>query len=486
MRDAAAVRRWFASLALLDRLDAGDRDLLAEHAEWVHVACGERIHAGGEPGAALWFLVEGEVLLGRRTGAPDGVARRAVTTPGYPVGWDGIGWPRRHRWDAVAAAPTRLLRVPRAVVDERAERDAAFAARFFGLVLWLAGAQLRSQHTRLVTARYDDETDAVAALVASRADELRVSSALHRVPAYLRSRPTVADAFRALEAVRDGDDVLESQLAREALDLLAGVRRELRVYRGLQRVYESTVAAPPDLGAAELRARSCRALVDLFAHTEHRIVGLDRLPPAPGGIVLCNHLRGHPSTRLPNGFSLILDTHFVSSMILYRTYGRAPVRVVRDSRWHEAGHARYYARLGYVMVPAQDSGPPCPEERSERYARFLAESSAVLRSGTDLVICPEGRTGPTEGSPGPLRLGAFALAARLDPEPLIVPVALARFDERLGRAVLGAVVAEPFRLSDAVADPTDRAAVAAFVADDLTPRYRAWVREAAALGDPAG
>ena len=198
-----------------------------------------------------------------------------------------------------------------------------------------------------------------------------MTSTLHRIPAYLRSRPTVADAFRALEAIRDGEDALEAELAREALDLLAGVRRELRVYLGLQRVYEAVAAAPPDLEAAELRARSCRALIDLFAHTDYRIAGLDRLPTATGNIVLSNHLDSHPTNRLPNGFSLILDTHFVSSMILYRTYGKAPVRVVRDSHWHEAGHARYYARLGYVMVPSAEADPLPADERSARYARFL-------------------------------------------------------------------------------------------------------------------
>ena len=64
---------------------------------------------------------------------------------------------------------------------------------------------------------------------------------------------------------------------------------------------------------------------------------------------------------------------------------------------------------------------------------------------------------------------------------MIVPVALAHFEERLSQAVLGSVIAEPFRLSDVVADPTDRDAVGAFVADELTPRYRGWVQEAAAL-----
>ena len=140
MRDTAAVRRWFAGLALLDQLHAEDRDLLADYAEWVRVGRGDRVHGEDEPGTALWFLVEGEIILGgQKGGAADGVVRRAVTTPGYPVGWDGMVWPGRHRWDAVAGSPTRLLRVPRGVIDDRGARDAAFAARFFRFLLWLAG-----------------------------------------------------------------------------------------------------------------------------------------------------------------------------------------------------------------------------------------------------------------------------------------------------------------------------------------------------------
>jgi CRP-like cAMP-binding protein len=483
MRDAAAVRRWLGGLALLEQLDAADLDLFARHATWVSLRAGERLHADGQDGSALWLLVEGEIVVGPPCGAVDGVVRRGITTPGYPVGWDGLVWPQRHRWDAVAtaAAGTRLLRVPRDVIDRRCRADEAFAARLHRLVLWLAGEQLRRQHTRLVTRRYDDETEAVAALIASRADELRVTSPLHRIPAYLRSRPTLGDAFRALEAVRDGHDPVEAEIAREALDVLEGVRRELRIYLGLQRVYEAVASAPEGSDPAQLRVRSCEALIDLFTSTEHRIAGLDRLPPAPGNVVLCNHLHSHPDNRLPNGFSLVLDTHFVSSMIVYRTYGRAPVRVVRDSHWHEAGHARYYARLGYVMVPSSEVDPLPATQRAARYQKFVAEAGAVLRSGHDLVVCPEGRTGPTAGSPQRLRTGVFRLAAGLDPEPLVVPVALANFDRRLSRAVLGAVVAPPFRMSDVVDDPTDGDQVARFVDDDLTPRYRSWVQEAAEL-----
>ncbi len=489
MRDAAAIRRWFGGLALLEDLEDEDLDVLAEHASWVELAAGDRVHAAGDEGTAVWFLVDGDVVLGNVPPgsatdgeAIDGVVRRLVATPGYPVGWDGLMRPHHHRWDAVAATPMQMLRVARTVVDERSRADEGFAARFGRLVLWLAGEQVRRQHTRMITGRYDDEVGAVAGLIADRAGDLRVTSALHRIPAYLRSRPTVADAFRALEVVRDGDSAVEAEIAREALDMLAGVRRELQVYLGLQRVYEAVASAPDGSDPVHVRGLSCRALIDLFDQTDHRIVGVDRLPARPGSIVLCNHLRSHPDNRLPNGFSLILDTHFVSSMILYRSYGCAPVRVVRDSHWHEAAHDRYYARLGYVMVPSLEEAPPPPAVRLARRERFATEAAAVLKGGVDLVICPEGRTGPTAGSPRQLRIGAFMLAGALDPEPPIVPVAVANFDQRLSRAVLGAVVAEPFRMSEVVDDPSNRDQVTAFVNDDLTPRYRRWVEEAAALG----
>lgn len=483
MRDTVAVRRWLGRLALLENLEHRDLDLLAEHMTWVELRAGDRLHAAGDRGAAVWFLVEGEIVAGPDADRPpDGIARRVITTPGYPIGWDGVVWPYRHRWAATATSPARVLRVPRAMLDARVQSDNGFAARMSTVILWLAGEQVRRQHTRLVTRRYDDEIEAVEALIADRADELRVTSALHRIPAYLRSRPTVADAFRALEAIRDGDSAVESQVARQALELLQGVRRELRVYLGMQRVYDAVVSAPDTADPAAVRGMSCRALVDLFDQTDHRIVGLDRLPPRPGSIVLCNHLRSHPDNRLPNGFMLILDTHFVSSMILYRTYGRPPTRVVRDSHWDESVHERYYTRLGYITVPALDVDRPPPEVREQRRRRFRAEAGAVLRAGVDLVICPEGRTGPTQGSPRTMRLGAFLLAGVVDPEPPIVPVAVANFDQRLSRAALGAVVAEPFRMSEVVDDPRDLGQVTAFVNDDLTPRYREWVKEAAALG----
>ena len=92
-------------------------------------AAGERLHADGQDGAALWFLVDGEIVLGPPCGAVDGVVRRVISTPGYPVGWDGVVWPGRHRWDAVAAIP-RPAPAGSACGDRRPlPLDEAFAAR---------------------------------------------------------------------------------------------------------------------------------------------------------------------------------------------------------------------------------------------------------------------------------------------------------------------------------------------------------------------
>jgi hypothetical protein len=72
----------------------------------------------------------------------------------------------------------------------------------------------------------------------------------------------------------------------------------------------------------------------------------------------------------------------------------------------------------------------------------------------------------------------------VDPEPLIVPIAVANFDKKLTRTTTGAVVHEPFRLSEHVAEPADDAALSAFINRELHPRFRRWVREAAEMDDP--
>jgi hypothetical protein len=46
-------------------------------------------------------------------------------------------------------------------------------------------------------------------------------------------------------------------------------------------------------------------------------------------------------------------------------------------------------------------------------------------------------------------------------------------------------VHQPFRLSEFVADPADEPALLEFINQQLGPRFRAWVREAAELAEAA-
>ena len=99
-----------------------------------------------------------------------------------------------------------------------------------------------------------------------------------------------------------------------------------------------------------------------------------------------------------------------------------------------------------------------------------------LSAGRNLLIAPEGRCRSTESSPGTFRPGAFRLAVSVDPEPLIVPVAVANFDKQLTRTTTAAIVFPPFRLSEHIGDPADPQAMRRFI-ERLQSDYRGYVRQ---------
>src|SRR5690606_17455874 len=114
----------------------------------------------------------------------------------------------------------------------------------------------------------------------------------------------------------------------------------------------------------------------------------------------------------------------------------------------------YYKRLGHVSVYTPESDVPT-ESRSERFRAFVETASSHLARGQNLVLAPEGTSYSTEDSPGPFKAGAFRLAGALDPEPWIVPIAMAHFDRRLAHTKLVAIVHAPFRISDRVKNLDD-------------------------------
>jgi 1-acyl-sn-glycerol-3-phosphate acyltransferase len=351
-------------------------------------------------------------------------------------------------------------------------------------IVGVVGDRLRATRLRLVARRYDDVVLAIRDLLEQNGTQLSVTSPLHKLPYYLQHRLTLADAFHTLDLLRLHGDQAERSLAALCADVLERVHQELRLYQQLQAIYQLVAGAPSTMSPEELRRRSMLEFRRLFAGTRHRIVGFERLPERPGHIVIMNHLDNHPDNLLPNNFILTLDTHFVASMILFERYGQAPIRVIRKSRPDEYGHQRFYKRLGYVYaysghVDADDEDPCSSLEARRRF--FLDAAGSCLRMGKNVIVCPEGACAATEESPRAFRPGAFRLAAHIHPEPLLVPIVVANFDKKLTRTTTAAVVHEPFRLSDVVADPADEDALLAFINHQLGPRFRGWVREAAAL-----
>ena len=107
------------------------------------------------------------------------------------------------------------------------------------------------------------------------------------------------------------------------------------------------------------------AFLELFGRVSNRVRGEEHLPESPGNIVIMNHLENHMDTMLPNEFRLTLDSHFVSSMILYRRYGEAPVRVVRKPEMGWFGYQQYFDRLDYLYVYPGDGGRGRPGPGSD-------------------------------------------------------------------------------------------------------------------------
>ncbi|MBP7973182.1 MAG: 1-acyl-sn-glycerol-3-phosphate acyltransferase, partial [Candidatus Nanopelagicales bacterium] len=139
---------------------------------------------------------------------------------------------------------------------------------------------------------------------------------------------------------------------------------------------------------------------------------------------------------------------------------------------------------GYIYVASGSVDPevaPLSTGRTSASEKFLVTASAQLRGGTNIVICPEGNSTDTENSPLPFRSGAFRLAAAADPEPLIVPIAVANFDKKLTSTTLVAVVHEPFRISSHIGTDPSPDALREFVRD-YQQTFHGYVQEARALG----
>ncbi len=459
---------------------------LASKSQLATVDTGERLLEEGQPAERFYVLISGKIELSfRQTGLAAGrsslphppgeehVHLRFINDPGYPFGWSSMVAPFRYRATATALEPSEVVFMERAMLEAYAEHDPAFGLVLMSRVLRVVGRRLRETRVRLISRRYRQEILAIRALLEQNAADLHVTSPLHKIPYYLEHRMTLADAFYVLEVVHVEGDEQERYIADLCLDILDNVRKELALFQYLQTIYELVANAPPTMTPEEVNTQCCLESIRMFTGLPHLIEGEEHLPKEPGHIFIMNHLHNHIDYLLPNDFHYCFDTHFVSSMLLYRSYGTAPIRVVRKSGPGEYGHRKYYDRLGHLYVHTVSD----PVERHQLRKEFFQSAHSYLNAGMNIVICPEGSCTSTEASPLPFKAGAFRMAAGMHPEPLIVPVVVAYFDHKITRTMPVILVKEPFRVSERLDGPVTEEALQAFTLQ-MHRQYQGYVQEA--------
>ncbi|MCU7845603.1 MAG: cyclic nucleotide-binding domain-containing protein [Candidatus Thiodiazotropha sp. (ex Monitilora ramsayi)] len=485
--DLETTFRFLRHATFFEELPDKHLNVLLGIGRMVRVESGTSLFQQGDSAEGFYLLVSGRIELWY-CGSDNRVCffLNSLENPGQAFGWSAIVKPYQYQVSAIAIGPVCAWYFPGESLKTLCTEDPVLGRELMERIIWLIGNRLRVARTQMIAKRYQKETLAVCALLEQNADVLHVTSPLHKIPYLLENRLTLSDAFGTLELIRNhGEDETEKNLAALALDILEKVHVELHFYQGLQRIYESVANAPHEESPQLVRRHCMEKFQSLFRQTAFRIAGEENLPAESGQIFIMNHLENHTDNLLPNDFRLTLDTHFVSSMVIFPKYGEAPTRVVRkpDLDWY--GFQQYFDRLDYLYVypgEVDDEDRDRHLTREERNRRFIDQAGERLRQGENIIICPEGRCFYTEESPGPFKGGAFRLALNVAPEPLIVPIAVANFDKRLTHVCTAAIVFPAFKLSDHLQDRDDRQSLYDFL-DRFNQRYRSFVKQAIDLAE---
>ena len=477
---------FLAHSSLFEGLDSTLLNWIAHQAVIKACAKNDYLFIQGSIADHLYLLIDGRIgFTCRDAGSNRSVFLRAMEGAGDAIGWSTLVDPRRYRITAQALEPAHVVAIPGDILQKLCEQKPQVGVRIMQRILQIIRSRLRFTRVRLVAMRYDTEVKAMRVILDQAAETLPVTSPLHKIPYLLENRLTLSDAFHTLELTRAHGNSTERDLAELSLEILQDVHRELELYQGLQKTYEAVANAPQDITVQEIRRRSMEAFIRVFENLSWRIQGEENLPQQPGNIVIMNHLENHMETMLPNEFRLTLDSHFVSSMILYKHYKAAPVRIIRKPELGWFGYQQYFDRLDYLYVyPGEVDEEDRDQDltRETRNRDFIDRATAQLSAGNNLLIAPEGCCSSTEASPGPFKAGAFRLAAAVKPEPLIVPIAVANFDKRLTRTTTAAIVFPPFRLSEQLTQPKDKEALFEFI-NRLQDRFKNYVQQAIELAN---
>ena len=255
-------------------------------------------------------------------------------------------------------------------------------------------------------------------------------------------------------------------------------KKDREFLSALKKVYEGVTGLPKSTNALEVRQLCNHYIRKAFSHSNFQIKGSEYLPYEKNSIFIYNHLNNHPYYTEDEGFQITLDSHFISSLILEKYYNDSGIRVVRHSLPEEVNHKAYYERLNYIRVYSKNYIPEGleKEEIITVNKSFYAKAIDHLNQGSGMVFSPEGNSYPTHSSPGIFRPGAFKLACMMDPQPLIVPLVLANFDQLSSKSTFKCDIKPPFRLSDWGVTNSDDASFLEAV-NTLNHQYKKWVMD---------
>lgn len=460
---------------------------LTKKAQQYYFFRGEKIMKQGQPSEGMYILANGKVVLKYQSPEHDQqdneIPLRVMSRPGFVIGCPGIGMNINNDVTAIATRDSIVYGFSKEALEAFIDENPDFGIRFAYRLLWLISNQLRASRTHLISIHFERELTAIRNLLEENCTQLSVNSPLHQVPHLLENTITLENAFNNLFEVRKNGNTLEKGLAALCLDMLRNLYKEYKFFKGLKNLYESVVDAPQNLLPKEVRQICTKGFTETFSQVPYVISGVENLPKTPGHIFIFNHLINDDFHTLPNNFQITLDPNFINTMILFPKYGDAGIRILRKTQASEYGHQEFYERLGHASIyaPEADSLNKSPEEIKAKGKTFFKVCGDYLRNGTNLLISPEGTSYKTEDSPGFFFPGVFRLATMVNPEPYIVPVAVANFDKRLNQATFSAVVKEPFKASDYIKDPFSNDKIPEFLRN-YRLQFRQYVQEAIAKG----
>ncbi|XOV93724.1 MAG: cyclic nucleotide-binding domain-containing protein [Bacteroidota bacterium] len=460
--------------------DEGSLKFIAQYIERRQYRTGDYVYEQEKDSDGTYLLASGKVTFSFIDDSKSQMSFRTIITPGFMVGWSAA-MNRPNIISAIAAQESIIYFIPNTCIQELVACNPAFANTFYQRLLWLIGHQLQAIRTRLISVKFNREVIAIRNLIEHNSTKLDLNSNLHKVPHLLENKLTIRDGLQLLKQIKINGSTLERNLSALCLDLVNELQKEHRFYKKLVRVYQSVVQADAYISPSGVRKICAEAFTEAWEGVPTIIRGLENLPEKTGHIFIYNHLSNHPYNTLPNNFQVTLDSHFISSMILFKRYKDPGIRIVRIGKGAEYGHQDYYQRLGHIDVYTRDSDPTDSEENKKLARRaFYEKASDYLYNGINLIISPEGTSYPTDSSPGAFKSGAFRLALSMEREPLIVPISIANFDKRIRNNIFSFIIHKPFKVSEFVKDPNDKKSMKHFL-EDYQVRYRKYVEEAIEL-----